>query len=419
LGKWKYWLLLAIVMAFEFARQQGTDSFWTASAQDIALILVLALNWRRWSVATYLAILAATTFAVLHSALLDIPVQIGAFGVRSLIYLVATIDIIASAERELIASKKAVVVLAVFVAGCALYAVFQQVTGFRYNIENDILNAAIVSDADSSLVRIPSVFYNFSTYAKFCVSVLIALLVILSRPGTSSGIGAGVVIASVFVGIVLSAQRAGLAVSCVILLWFLVRSGGGGQRLALVLGAAGVVYGAITFPGYFERAESAASFERVQTQLIEGLPRAFEEVPLWTGRGLGRMTSAAFRYDREFNTNIAMPWEAYEGGEGVLHSALGQGGVPWLIVTLLAMGWGLRRNAGHGVHYFTLAFSLWGITHDVWGSPQPYLMTLLPMLAACNMGAAMKTATAPQAAAWRSPGGSGVAVAPAYRRLQS
>lgn len=392
--KWRYWILLAIVMGGESLRQGGTDNFYTASVQDVVLLLTILLNWRRWGRVTYAALATAVFFVGFHSVLFGIPPQIAAFGARGLVYLAATVDILAAGERDLIPSKRAMFVLTAFWTVSAAYAVYQQVTGFRYHPESDFFNQAPMSASDTSLIRIPSFFYNFSTHAKFCLSGLLVLLAMLERRGTSNML-AGIMAASIVVGAVLSGQRAAVAVGGVVVVLFMLRASSKKVWFSLVVGGVAVAFAAVVFPLYLERAESAGSLERINENFIVGVPNAFEEIPLMTGFGMGRLTTAAMRFDREFETTWWVPGGLrYDGGEGFVHFALAQGGLPWLIATLLVAMCGLHPASGRTSRNFIIAYLLWGITHDLWGAPQPFVLLLLPMLGCVDLGAAAANAHA-------------------------
>ncbi len=392
MGKWKYWSLLILIMVAETARQNGIDTFWFASVQDLVLVVVLAFNWRRWSWMTWAAIATALSFVGLHNAIFGIPPEIGAFGARGLVYLTATVDILTAADRQLVATKQAMSVMAFVWSVAAVYAIYQQVSGFRYHDDFSYYNQAPLSAADTSLLRMPSFFYNFSTYAKFCLSGLLVMLALVARTAIIGGTSAGILAASVVVGVVLSGQRAAVAVAMVITALFLLRPGGAARKwLSMSVAGVAVVCVGVMFPLYLQRAESSASLERIDENLIEGMPNAFSEIPLSTGIGMGRMTSAATRYDFAFNTNWGIP-EAlqYRGAEGILHFAFGQGGLPWLTAMVIAMLWGFRPGAGRTSQRFLLAYTLWGITHDMWSSPQVYVLTLLPFLGAIDLGRAAR-----------------------------
>jgi hypothetical protein len=383
LGKWKYWLILVAVMGAELARQQGFDNFYTASVQDAAMFGVVLMNWRRLGVASYVCIAVACGFIALHQLMLGVPVSICAFGVRSLVYTGTAGDIIAAADRELVPTRRAFVMMALLWGACAVLAVYQQITGFRYLVED--YNAAIVSET-TDFVRIPSVFFSYSTYAKFCLCGLIVLVAMLERQVKKTGVLAGAVAVGIAVGIVLTGQRAAVAVAGVVVAMTVFRSGTRHLRLALMVATLGLVAGASFFPEYFERVETSPSFERVDSNLIESLPLALEEKSYLTGIGLGRITSAANRFDTEFGTDWYVIGGDYEGSEGFLHSLLIQGGLPWLVVSLLALAWCFRPSAGQVLHYFVIAYGLWAITHDIWGSVQPYLFMILPVLAVRDLG---------------------------------
>lgn len=407
--KWRYWFLLALVMGGESLRQRGTDNFYTASVQDVSLLITIFYNWRRWRRTTYAAIATSVGFVGFHWLALDIPPQVAAFGARGLVYLAATIDIIASAERELVPTKRAMTLLATFWTISAVYAVFQQVTGFRYHAELDYYNQAPMSAVDTSLIRIPSFFFNFSTHAKFCLSGLFVLLAMMERPPSGANVRAGVMAASIVVGAVLSGQRAAVAVGAMVLALFIFRASSKKAWFSLTVGGVAVAGAAIFFPLYLQRAESIGSLERVNANLIVGVPNAFEEIPLSVGFGMGRLTTAAMRFDREFDTNWWIPGGLrYDGGEGAVHFALAQGGLPWLIAMALVAIRGVLSSAGRTSRYFIIAYSLWGITHDLWGAPQPFILLLLPMLGCVDFGNAAKAkaqAAEAQAAEAQAPSG--------------
>jgi hypothetical protein len=400
LGPWKYWLLMLAVMAVETARQQGLDSLFTASLNDVLLLAIIGWNWRRLTLATYMAIAVAIGFVLAHNAVLDLPVEIGAFGARSVVYLTATADIISSADRELVWSKRGVTTMAIVWGVAAAYAIYQQVTGFRYSLEADYYNAAPMAEEDTSLVRIPSFFYNFGTYAKFCLSGMIVLMPMVERSGARSKAAVGVVAASVIVGIVLSGQRAALAAAVVSFSVFLFRARNTNRAVLISLVLLGAAAAWITFPLYFQRAESAASFERVDSNFIDGVPNALAATPLLTGLGMGRPTSAAQRYDRRFQTSWAINQLDYDGAEGIFHFALSQGGLPWVFALFLCICWAARPGAGRIAQSFVLSYTVWGVTHDIWGSPQPCLLLLITVLGARDLGiskVAARPDTAPPA----------------------
>jgi hypothetical protein len=83
-----------------------------------------------------------------------------------------------------------------------------------------------------------------------------------------------------------------------------------------------------------------------------------------------------------------------------------------MLAMSFAMLWGLRPAAGRVSQYFIIVYTLWGITHDVWGSPQVYVLMLLPMLGVKDLG----LASAPSPGGAQAPLAPRIGALPVYRR---
>ncbi len=385
----RYWLLLAVFVGCEFARRQGYDNFVLAAGQDALLIGLLALNRRMLTWHTGVTAVFALAVVLLHSASLGIPLMVGVFGARGLVYIVATAEVLSRRVDPTphLRSGRPLLVVAGLMAGVAL---LQLATGFRYEAQA-YYNAATIN-AEDDAIRLPSLFYNFATFAKFSVCAAIVATAQISG-SLSRGVPLAratswlLVMSSSTVAVVLSGQRAGfLAIVC-LGGWLVLRHASGRVVLSAAMASALALLAVNEFaPSYGIRSMtvfSADSPDRIQATVFDSIPRAIEAFPTWTGLGMGRSTAAAIRYDYEYGTQWAvldyyqLTWS---GSEGVMHSALQNGGVPWFLATLAALGWALLQP-GLVVRAWVAVFGIWALTHDIWGSSQHYLLMLLLALA--------------------------------------